>query len=83
MRVLLSRWNPIRPFFRAGRCELVHISGLFSGGAANRRLFGQVRMTEVTNLILRSIAQAMRLEGWMQYPDSRPSFETALRASSG
>jgi hypothetical protein len=35
-----------------------------------------------SDLILRSL-RSKRLEGWMQRRDSRPSFETALRASSG
>jgi hypothetical protein len=43
---------------------------------------GEARLLNIFNLILRSARRA-RLEGWMHGTCALPSFETALRASSG
>jgi hypothetical protein len=53
-------------------------AGAVSFEAAALRL----RMTENADLILRSL-RSKRLEEWPQVRTVRPSFETALRASSG
>jgi hypothetical protein len=55
----------------------------FYGIAVHREMIlAFLAVHQRSNLILRSL-RSKRLEGWRHGNDTRPSFETALRASSG